>query len=152
RYLLVASVARQPPRRHPTLEFRVGGLEALRDDEVFDVILLVDVIGHLLDVEAVLRGTRRFCTPSTRIVIAYYNFLWEPILLLAERLGLKMPQQKQNWLSPADIRNLLRLADFEVVKSESRLLLPKQVPLLASIVKRYPAYTPPVNRLCLAPL
>jgi ubiquinone/menaquinone biosynthesis C-methylase UbiE len=144
-----SAMVAEASRRHPTLEFRVGGLEALRDDEVFDVILLVDVIGHLLDVEAVLRGMRRFCTPSTRIVIAYYNFLWEPILWLAERLGLKMPQQQQNWLSPADIRNLLRLADFEVVKSESRLLLPKQVPLLASIVNRYLAYLPLVNRLCL---
>jgi len=144
-----SAMVAEASRRHPALEFRVGGLDVLRDNEVFDVILLVDVIGHMLDVEAVLREMRRCCTPSTRIVIAYYNFLWEPILWLAERLGLKMPQQQQNWLSPADIRNLLRLADYEVVKSESRLLLPKKVPLVASIVNRYLAYLPLVNRLCL---
>jgi 2-polyprenyl-3-methyl-5-hydroxy-6-metoxy-1,4-benzoquinol methylase len=64
-------------RRHPDIEFRVGGPEALRSGDMFDVILVVDVIGHLLDVAAVLSGIRRFCTSSTRIVIAYYNFLWE---------------------------------------------------------------------------
>src|SRR5262245_56535040 len=50
-----SAMVAEASRRHPTLEFRVGGLETLQDDDVFDVILLVDVIGHLLDVEAVLR-------------------------------------------------------------------------------------------------
>ncbi len=144
-----SAMVAEASQRHPEIEFRVGGLEVLRDDDLFDVILLVDVIGHLLDVEAVLKGIRRFCTPSTRVVIAYYNFFWEPVLRLAERLGFKMPQQQQNWLSPADIRNLLRLADYEVVKAERRLLLPKKVPLLAPIVNRYLAYLPVINRLCL---
>jgi ubiquinone/menaquinone biosynthesis C-methylase UbiE len=143
-----SAMVAEASRRHANIEFRVGTLETL-PDEVFDVILLVDVVGHLLDVEAVLKEMRRFCTPSTRVIIAYYNFLWEPVLWLAERLGLKMPQQQQNWLSPADIRNLLRLADFEVVKSESRLLLPKKVPILASMLNRYLAYLPLINRLCL---
>lgn len=136
-------------RRHPEVEFRVGGLEALRQDETFDVILLVDVVGHLLDVEATLRTLRQVCTPKTRMVVAYYNFLWEPILRLAERLGLKMPQQQQNWLSPSDIRNLLRLADYEVVKAENRLLFPKGFPLLAALLNRYVAFLPGLNRLCL---
>ena len=144
-----SAMVAEASRRHPNIEFRVGRLETLPDEDVFDVILLVDVIGHLLDVEAVLKEMRRFCTPSTRVVIAYYNFLWEPVLWLAERLGFKMPQQQQNWLSPADIRNLLRLADYEIVKSESRLLLPKKVPILAFILNRYLAYLPLINRLCL---
>ena len=57
--------------------------------EKFDVIVLSDVVGHLLDIEETLRGVRNFCRPETRVIISYYNFLWEPILKAGERLGLQ---------------------------------------------------------------
>ena len=115
---LSEAMVKEASKRHPELEFLVGDGEALALDETFDVILLVDLVGHVLDVEATLRQLRRCCTPTTRVVIAYYNFLWEPFLRLLERMGLKMPQDEQSWLSPSDIRNLIRLADYEVVKAE----------------------------------
>ncbi|MDE3051302.1 MAG: class I SAM-dependent methyltransferase, partial [Nitrospirota bacterium] len=81
-------MVKEASRRHPSLEFRVADCESLDLDETFDVIILADVMGHLLDVEAALRRLRVCCTPKTRIVIAYYNFLWEPFLRLTEWLGL----------------------------------------------------------------
>ena len=72
--------------RHPSLEFRVGDVENLTIIETFDVIILSDVVGHLLDVEAALKQLRQCCSPKTRIVISYYNFLWEPIVRSAEKL------------------------------------------------------------------
>ena len=141
-------MVKEASHRHPSLEFRVADVETLELNETFDVIILAD-IGHLLDVEASLRRLRACCTPKTRVVISYYNFLWEPVLRLAEKVGLKMPQLEQSWLSPADIRNLLRLADYEVVKTERRLLLPKSIPLLSTILNRFLALLPGLNRLCL---
>ncbi len=137
--------------RFSQLEFRVGDIECLDDlDETFDIIILSDVIGLLLDIEETLRGLHRFCTSNTRIVISYYNFLWEPVLKMGERLGQKMPQRHQNWLSMADISNILHLADFEVVKQERRLLLPRDVPALSSFINRYLAPLPGVRKLCLS--
>jgi SAM-dependent methyltransferase len=136
--------------RHPSLEFRVVDVESLELDEKFDAIVLADVVGHLLDVEAALRRLRPCCTPNTRIVLVYYNFLWEPLLKSAERFHLKMPQQQQNWLSPADIHNLLRLADYEVVKTERRMLIPKRIPIVSDLLNRWFAYFPGVNLLCLS--
>ena len=147
---LSGSMVKEASRRHPSLEFRVADCESLDLDETFDIIILADVMGHLLDVEAALRRLRACCTPKTRIVIAYYNFLWEPLLRLTEWLGLKMPQQQQNWLSPADIHNLLRLADYEVVKTERRLLLPKRIPVISAVLNRFLAFLPGLNRLCLS--
>jgi 2-polyprenyl-3-methyl-5-hydroxy-6-metoxy-1,4-benzoquinol methylase len=135
--------------RHPSLEFRVGDVEDLKIVETFDVIILSDVIGHLLDVEAALKQLRQCCSPKTRIVITYYNFLWEPVVRFAEKLGMKMPQEVQSWLSPMDIENLLHLADFEVVKTERRILFPKWIPLLSSFLNHFLAYLPGLNRLCL---
>jgi len=104
---LSATMIKQALARHPDFEFRAIDVDELDDNETFDVILLLDVIGHLLDVESTLKTLRRFCEPHTRVIVVYYNFLWEPLLRLAERLGLKMPQQQHNWLSPADIREPL---------------------------------------------
>ena len=146
---LSEAMVKEAAIRHPELEFRVGDGEALALDETFDVILLVDLVGHLVDVEATLTQLRRCCTPTTRIVIAYYNFLWEPVLRLLELVGLKMPQEEQNWLSPGDIRNLLRLADYEVVKAERHLLVPAGIPILSSIANRLLAHLPGLNQLCL---
>jgi SAM-dependent methyltransferase len=137
-------------RRHPSLDFRVADAETLDLDETFDVIVVADVLGYLVDIEAAFRRLQRCCRPETRIVIAYYNYLWEPILRLAERLGLKMPQPEQSWLSSDDIANLLHLADFEVVKRERRLLLPMRIPVVSGLVNRALAYVPGINKLCLS--
>ncbi len=135
--------------RHPELEFRVADVETLALNETFDVIILSDVLGHLFDVEATLRRLRACCTSKTRVVISYYNFLWEPILRVAEKIGMKMPQPEQSWLSPADIQNLLHLADYEVVKMERRLLLPKRVPLLSTVANQFLAFLPGFRSACL---
>jgi SAM-dependent methyltransferase len=136
-------------RRHPSLEFRVGDAETLDLDETFDVIVVADVLGYLLDVEESFGRLRQGCTAQTRLIVAYYNYLWEPVLKLGVTLGMKMPQPEQSWLSPDDIANLLRLADFEVVKTERRLLLPIRIPLLSALFNRLLAYIPLINKLCL---
>lgn len=146
---LSPEMVKEAARRHPALEFRVGDGEMLDLDEKFDAIILAGVVGYLLDIEATLRGLRHVCTPQTRVIVSYYNHLWEPILRFAEKLGMKMPQPEQSWLSPADIANLLHIADFDVVKVERRLLLPKQIPVLSGLFNRVLAHLPGLRALCL---
>jgi hypothetical protein len=83
------------------------------------------------------------------VVVTYYNFLWEPVLRMAERLGLKMPIEQQNWLGRQDLENLLTLNHFEIVRSGTAQLLPVGVPLLASAVNRYLASAPGFRHLAL---
>ncbi|MBU0987047.1 MAG: glycosyltransferase, partial [Proteobacteria bacterium] len=136
--------------RYPDLEFRLEDIEQLQScGQTFDVVIMSDVVGHLMDIEEVFKNIRIFCRPDTRIIISYYNFLWEPILKTGEFLGLKMPQQYQNWLSLEDICNLLALADFQVVKSEFRLLVPKKIPWFSDVINKYFATLPGLRKLCL---
>lgn len=137
-------------KQYPDLEFRQADIEQTEAwGETFDILILADVVGHLMDIEKTLRQLQIFCRADTRIIISYYNFLWEPILKMGEMSGLKMPQQHQNWLSSEDICNLLSLARFQVVKSESRLLFPKRIPWLSSFINRHLASLPGLRRLCL---
>jgi len=136
--------------RYPDLEFRRADMEELKAwGETFDFIIMADVVGHLQDIEETFRGIRAFCRPDTRLIVSYYSFLWEPALQLGERMGLKMPQQHQNWLSTEDINNLLLLANFQVIRTEYRLLIPKKVPWLSDLINRYVAPLPIIRHLCL---
>lgn len=135
---------------YPHLEFRTSDIEHLDGwGETFDVLIMADVVGHLMDIGETFRKLHIFCRPDTRIIISYYNFLWEPILNIGEKLGLKMPQQYQNWLASDDIYNLLSLAHFQVIKSEYRLLVPKKIPLFSDFINRYLAPLPGLRKLCL---
>ena len=136
--------------RYPELEFREADIEQIGGwGETFDVLIISDVVGHLSDIEETFRRLRAFCRKDTRVIISYYNFLWEPILQFGEISGLKMPQQYQNWLSSEDICNLLSLAEFQVVKSECRLMIPKRIPWLSDFINRYFATLPGVRKLTL---
>ena len=139
--------------RHPQLAFYVGDAETLDVKELagqtFDYVILSDVVGFLHDVWAALRAIRRVCNPRTRIFITYYNFVWEPILALAEHAGLKAPAQAQNWLGMQDLRNLLALAHLEIIREGTAQLLPVEVPALAPLANRYLAQAPGLRHLAL---
>ncbi len=139
--------------QHPGCRFMVGDIEspAIAEfiDEKFDFILLHDTIGNLEDCEATLRNLRALCHPDTRIVIAYYNYLWEPLLNLANRLHIRMPTAPSNWLKPPDIANLLTLADWEVVRTDWRQLIPFDFFDIGHFVNRFIGTLPAVRRLCL---
>jgi len=135
--------------KYPHLEFRVGDVENLDVEEEFDYVIVSDLVGFLYDVQRSLENLHRVCTPRTRVVISYYNFLWEPILHTGEALGSKAKQPVQNWLGRLDVENLLDLAGFEVIRNTSRLLLPKHVPLLAPLCNRFLVNLPVFRHLAL---
>lgn len=139
--------------RYPHLEFVVGDVEdgdlVAGLGETFDVVVISDTIGSLEDCQSTLEQLHAVATPDTRVVIAYYSKLWEPVLRAAERLGARMPSMQQNWLSTDDIFNLLRLADFEPVKREWRQLVPKRLLGLGTLINRYIAPLPLVRLACL---
>src|SRR5215471_15615760 len=139
--------------KHPDLQFIVADAESLDAPELrnrrFDYVVLSDVVGMLPDVWAVFRALRGVCGPRTRVVVTYYNFLWEPLLTLGERLGLKMPIEQQNWLGMQDLANLLELNHFEIVRSGTAQLLPKDVPLVAPLLNRYLAQLPGLRHVAL---
>ena len=95
--------------------------------EKFDYILLCD-IGDTVDVQKTLQQLHAACDRHTRLIIYSYNDLWEVVLRLAQRVGLKIPQTEQNWLSERDLIGLLTLSGFEWLKTHRTALLPKYIP------------------------
>ncbi len=121
----------------PNLEFREGDVHELESLEPFDVIVCSDLVNELWDVQKVLEQARKLSHRSTRLIINNYSRLWEIPRRIAEVLGLAQPQLPQNWLTVEDIENLLELADFEIIRTSSEIMLPLRIPLLSRFSNRY---------------
>jgi SAM-dependent methyltransferase len=139
-------------RLHPHLSFKLADMEdPLLASEVggpFDYILLCDAIGNLDDIQSTFSNFHKLCTSETRVVIAYHSGFWEPILRLAEWLGLKSPTKAQNWLSASDIAAILALSDFEEIWRDWRILCPRRLLGLGPLVNRFIAPLPLIRQLC----
>ena len=135
--------------KYPHLTFKEADAEHLEVDGKFDYIILTDVIGFFSDVQQAFSQLQKYSHSKTKIIVTYHNYLWEPVMKIAEKFSLKMKNPMQNWLSRADVDNLLYLADFEIVKRGGRLLFPKKIPLLSSFLNHFLAKFPLFRNLCL---
>jgi len=124
------------------LQFEVDDLEDLQIEETFDFVVLVDTIGYLDDIQKAFKQLHKVCKPESRLIIVYYNYLWEPILKFSELVGLRMKHPLQHWLSLEDISNLLYLNDFEVIKKSYRTLIPIYIPVLSTFLNGFLAKMP----------
>lgn len=133
---------------HPELHFVRSDVETLKLNETFDYILF----NHMFDTVDVLRAferIRQHCTVETQIIIVNYNFVWQPLLDLASRIGLRSKFVEPNWVSENDVRGFLKLAGFRLVRKHRLLLLPKKVPFLSGLMNEFLARLPGLRKLCL---
>jgi hypothetical protein len=133
---------------HPGLHFVRGEPENLSLGEKFDYILF-DYIFDTVDILRAFESIREHCTADTRLIIFNYNQLWEPILEVASRVGLRSKLVEPNWVSENDIRGFLKLAGFRPVRVHRRFLFPKWLPLFSWVLNNFLGRLPGVRRMCL---
>lgn len=149
------SVIQIAQAKYPHLNFYCLDAETLSPDDLnfaelqFDFIVLSGVLGHLSDVQQVLSRLHPFCHSRTRLILTFHNFLWQPLLHLAEKIGQRRPQPPQSWLSMTDVLNLLRITGYLPLRSSRRFLCPKRIPIIAPVLNRFAAHLPIINHLCL---
>jgi SAM-dependent methyltransferase len=128
---------RRARERHPDLHFVDADAHELDLHEEFNFIILSDLVNDLWDVQQVLEAVARVARPHTRIILNSYSRLWHLPLAIAEKLGFSVPKLGQNWLSPADVGNLLQLSGLEVVREWTEILLPAPIPLVSRFTNRF---------------
>ena len=135
--------------KYPQFTFRTEDAENLTTKQTFDYIILSNLVGYADDVWQVFRSVRRACDVRTRIVITNYNYWWQPLFSLAEKLGWKMPDRIQNWLPQEFIVHFLYLNGFEVVKKGKYLHIPISIPIISQIMNRVLPHLPLFRELAL---
>ncbi len=119
-----------------------------KNKEKFDYVIISDVLGYIEDIQEYLNKAKNLLEDDGRIVITQYNSLWEPILRIASKIGLrKSLRTEQNWLSIGDIDNFARLVGMEKIKSGTKMILPLGIPILSFIFNKIISNLPVFNRL-----
>ena len=135
-------------KNHPEFEFHEADAHDLSSIKgEFDVIILSDTVNDLWDVQRALEQVRRFCAPHTRLIINFYNHSWQFPLAIAQSLNLAAPMLNQNWLTREDVDNMLRLADFESIRTTQEVLWPLP---LGGFANRYLVKIWPFRELALS--
>jgi SAM-dependent methyltransferase len=135
-------------QHHPEVEYHLLDAHDLSSIEgEFDVIILSDTVNDLWDVQRALEQVKKFCTPHTRIILNFYSHLWQIPLNLAQALNLASPMLAQNWLTPEDVDNMLRLAGFESIRTTREILFPLP---LGGLANRYLVRLWPFNGFALS--
>ncbi len=129
-------------QRFAHLQFHLQHPQDIQLSETFDYILICNSIGVWQDIQQVFERLGPLTHPGTRIIITYYSYLWEGLLRLGSALGMRRPNSYQNWLPPEDIANLLYLSDFDLIRGDSFMLMPKYIPLISSLFNRILSLVP----------
>lgn len=131
-------------QQHPEIRFEEADIMRPPSGQTqpFEVILMDYLAPYLPDVQQAFAHARAEAAPETRLIVTSLNALFAPFLGCLHRMGLCEPVADMNWLSRADIRNLLELSGWEVLTERAEQLLPLQVPVLAPLCNRWFARLP----------
>ncbi len=136
-------------KKYPDIEFKQMDAENIYLEEKFDVIILSNVIGYFDNIQDIFTALKKVCKADTRIIISYYNQLWEPFLRFGEKIGIKKKSPRQNWLSIRDVRNLLYLSGYDTYRVARRILFPVKIPFFSFLINKIIGKLPVFNSLSL---
>jgi len=119
------------------LAFYAGTAETLELNEKFDYIFLADVIEHLDNVNSTVGALKKFCRKDTKIIISMANPLWEPLLMMMEKLRLKMPEGPHQRISIKELKNIFKDNNFTVTNEGFRTLVPFYIPAISDFLNKY---------------
>lgn len=125
--------------RVPQGKFHVMAGEDLKLERQFDFVIISETLNFAADVQRILEKVHTVSHRRTRLILNFHSSLWRPLIGLGTALGLRAEHPPCNWLSATDLRNMLSLAGWDVMKQQSRLLV--TVPLLGleTIINRFVA-------------
>lgn len=123
-------------KKYPHLKFFIQDAEEIQLKEKFNYVIISGSLCVFNDLWKVFRSLKSVTNPETRVIITYYNGIWEPVLIIAEKIRLRMPRRYQNWVGLNEISNLLYLNGYEIIKTGKRVLLPIKIPILSWIFNR----------------
>lgn len=121
-------------------------LEDIRNlNKKFDFIVLSFSIGMMEDILDSFNNLRMFCHSETRIITTYYSRAWQPMIKIAEFIGLKIKTPEMNWVPVNEIENLMFLADFQIIKRSMFCLIPVYIPILSNFINKFISRLPFIN-------
>ncbi len=135
-------------RRYPSsnIEFIKGDISEINVGK-FDVVIFFDVIEHVEHPEFIVAGLKRSVSDNGVVIVSMANPLWEGILMIAEKLHMKMPEGPHYRISAKKLIEITERQGLYLKKREWYLLFPKHVPFLSSFINNVVGKIPFLERL-----
>jgi len=132
--------------KHPEIIFEAITIEAFQLNTPLDYIFLADVIEHLEDIPSTVEALSKICSKDTRIIFTYANPLWEPILMLLEKLHMKMPEGPHYRIPFYKFKKILNTYDIETIERDWRLIFPAFIPYFSESINGFFYHIPLIRR------
>ena len=100
-------------------------------------IFMSDVIEHLEKPGKTFKEIYKLMNDKSKLVITMANPFWEPVLMLAEKMKLKMPEGPHKRVEFDDLRIMIEKAGMKIIKHDYKLLIPVRIPFVANFANRY---------------
>ncbi len=103
----------------------------------FDFIFMSDVIEHMEKPEGTFKEIAKLMNNKSKLVITMANPFWEPVLMLAEKLKLKMPEGPHNRISNYQLSIFIKKSGMKITKHDYKLLVPVKIPVITNFANKY---------------
>jgi len=135
--------------KHPEYEFKIADAQNFSCPEKFDYCIMSDLIDHLWNIPQAIESSRDVLNNEGRLIITSINPLWNPVLGLAERLKLKMPEGPHCFLPNSFIEFFCQAKGFRIISKGALIFIPIKIPFLSFLLNSLIPSVPILNRFCL---
>ncbi len=120
--------AKEKYREHPTVDFECRNIFQASTPFDYEFLVMADVLEHFDAPRLFVAHLARLVKKESALIVSVANPLWEPMLSLAERLHMKMPEGPHTRLSIRENESLFLTSGFSIAEKGYRLLVPRKIP------------------------
>lgn len=105
--------------------------------EKFKYIFMSDVIEHLENPGDIFNEIYKLMDNESHLIITMANPLWEPFLMIAEKLKFKMPEGPHTRLTTRNLELIIKNSKLKLIKHDYKLLIPVKIPFVTKFANKY---------------
>jgi SAM-dependent methyltransferase len=103
----------------------------------FDYIFMADVIEHLENSKETFQKISNLMGEKSIFICTMMNPLWEPVALVWEWLGWKMPEGPHTRIKNYELRIMMKNAGMRITKHDYKLLMPVKILFITNFANKY---------------
>lgn len=103
----------------------------------FNFIVLADVLEHVPNLQSFMNQLSLRTPKNTKVIISVLNPIWEWLMMIVEKLNMKVPEGPHVRFTVKDSEEIFKKAGFNIEKRGYRLLVPKKIPFSDFVNKHF---------------
>ena len=128
--------ARSKHKSNKNLSFSTQSIIKFKNKKI-DNIFMSDVIEHLENPQQIFNQISQVMDKNTVFINTMANPKWESVLMLAEKMGKKMPEGDHDRIDFQKIQTIIKNSNLQIVDHKLTLLLPIKIPYITTFVNRF---------------